>query len=80
MGRNTNNAANDALLTDWQVDNQPKVTGQLLFSSDGKKPGNNHNKYGGNLMFCDGSVQTSPASSAFTLTNPPNVILLNPKP
>jgi len=67
-------------MSDRQVDANPKLLGQPLFSADGKKPGNNHNKYGGNIMFCDGNVQTSPASSAFNLTNAPNVVLLNPKP
>jgi prepilin-type processing-associated H-X9-DG protein len=80
MGRTLTDGADQALLSDRQVNTDAKLPGQPLFSADGKKPGNNHNKYGGNLMFCDGSVQTSPASSAFTLTNPPNVVLLNPKP
>jgi prepilin-type N-terminal cleavage/methylation domain-containing protein/prepilin-type processing-associated H-X9-DG protein len=80
MGHTLNDGGDQALLSDRQVDTNPKVPGQSLFSADGKKPGNNHNKYGGNIMFCDGNVQKSPASSAFNLTNAPGVVLLNPKP
>lgn len=68
------------LLTDKQVDVQAKRTGEPLFSADGKKPGNNHHKYGGNLMFTDGSIKTSPAAAAFDLPLRTNVVLLNPKP
>lgn len=80
MGHSIKDGADQPLLSDRQVNAGPKLQGQPLFSADGKKPGNNHNKYGGNIMFCDGSVQTSPAQSAFNLTNAPNVTLLNPKP
>jgi prepilin-type N-terminal cleavage/methylation domain-containing protein/prepilin-type processing-associated H-X9-DG protein len=80
MGHKIDDGVTEPLMSDRQVDTNPKLQGQPLFSTDGKKPGNNHNKYGGNIMFCDGNVQISPASSAFNLTNAPNVILLNPKP
>jgi prepilin-type N-terminal cleavage/methylation domain-containing protein/prepilin-type processing-associated H-X9-DG protein len=80
MGRKLADGAEVPLASDRQVDTDAKQPGQQLFSSDGKKPGNNHNRFGGNVMFCDGNVQRSPAHSAFTLTNGPNVVLLNPKP
>jgi prepilin-type processing-associated H-X9-DG protein len=80
MGHNINDGAAQPLLSDRQVNTAAKTVGQLLFSANGKKPGNNHNKYGGNIQFCDGSVQTSPPASAFNLTNTPGVTLLNPKP
>ncbi|MDB6067227.1 MAG: hypothetical protein JWR26_3435, partial [Pedosphaera sp.] len=80
MGHTIKDGADQPLISDRQVNTNPKLQGQLLFSPDGKKPGNNHNKYGGNVMFCDGNIQSSPAQSAFNLTNPPNVVLLNPKP
>jgi prepilin-type processing-associated H-X9-DG protein len=80
MGRTLNDGAASALISDRQVNTESKIPGQLLFSPDGKKPGANHNKYGGNVMFCDGNVQVSPSVSAFTLTNGPGVVLLNPKP
>lgn len=73
-------AANAVLLTDQQVDANAKRTGEPLFSATGKKPGNNHHQYGGNLMFTDGSIQMSPAAAAFDLPLRTNVVLLNPKP
>ncbi|MDB6021531.1 MAG: hypothetical protein JWQ04_1388, partial [Pedosphaera sp.] len=80
MGHTLKDGADQPLLSDRQVNTGPKLPGQPLFSADGKKPGANHNKYGGNIMFCDGNVQKSPALAAFSLTNAPNVVLLNPKP
>jgi prepilin-type N-terminal cleavage/methylation domain-containing protein/prepilin-type processing-associated H-X9-DG protein len=80
MGHTIKEGSDQPLMSDRQVDSNPKMPNQLLFSPDGKKPGSNHDKYGGNVMFCDGNVQSSPAKSAFTLTNAPNVVLLNPKP
>jgi prepilin-type processing-associated H-X9-DG protein len=80
MGRSSKDTADQPLLTDRQVNTNAKSIGQPLFSADGKKPGNNHNKYGGNVMFCDGSVQSSPPAAAFNLTNAPGVALLNPRP
>ncbi|MGC3956788.1 MAG: prepilin-type N-terminal cleavage/methylation domain-containing protein [Verrucomicrobiota bacterium] len=69
-----------ALLTDKQVDALAKRAGEPLFSAAGQKPGNNHHKYGGNLMFTDGSIKQSPAAAAFDLPLGTNVVLLNPKP
>lgn len=80
MGHKLTDGADQPLLSDRQVNNDPKLAGQLLFSPDGKKPGANHNKYGGNVLFCDGNVQQSDSKAAFNLTNAPNVVLLNPKP
>jgi prepilin-type processing-associated H-X9-DG protein len=79
MGK-TLGPAGDPLLSDRQVNTKPKNQGEPLFSADGSPPGANHNKYGGNVMFNDGSVRTSGPSAAFALTNGPGVILLNPKP
>jgi prepilin-type processing-associated H-X9-DG protein len=80
MGHTAADGPTDPLMSDRQIDTNSKTTGQLVFSPDGKKPGNNHFKYGGNVMFCDGSVRSTPAHAAFDLTNAPNVVLLNPKP
>jgi prepilin-type N-terminal cleavage/methylation domain-containing protein len=80
MGRTLNEGADQPLLSDRQVNTSSKRVGEPLFSGNGKKPGNNHRQYGGNVMFCDGNIQSSPASSAFVLTNTPKVVLLNPKP
>ena len=80
MGRTAKDGADKPLLSDRQVDTSSKLAGQPLFSANGKKPGNNHDKYGGNVMFCDGNVQSSPPASAFNLTNAPGIVLLNPRP
>jgi prepilin-type N-terminal cleavage/methylation domain-containing protein len=68
------------LMSDRQVDTQPKVTGEYVFSPTGRSPGNNHHKYGGNFLLCDGSVQDSPAQLTFSLPATQGVVLLNPKP
>lgn len=78
MGR-TSKDTQAALLSDRQVDTQSKAVGQLLFSSNGKPPGNNHYKYGGNVLFVDGHVDLSPAHAAMPLGLPQGVVLLNPK-
>lgn len=67
-----------ALMSDKQVDTKAKAAGQPLFSSTGKPPGNNHRKYGGNVLFCDGHVELSPPKAAFPLPLGPGEVLLNP--
>jgi len=69
-----------ALITDRQVDTNSKTAGQDLFSTTGKPPGNNHQKDGGNILFCDGHVEKSPPLAAFSLVLTQGVVLLNPKP
>ena len=73
------NGAAGALLSDRQVDVSAKKIGQRIFSSDGKSPGNNHSKYGGNLLFSDGHVAASSPTNSTDLTFPNHVMLLNPK-
>ena len=77
MGRSSGNSQ-DALLTDRQVDAKSKGVNQPLFSANGKAPGNNHKKYGGNILFCDGHAEASPPNSAFSLVLTQGVVLLNP--
>src|SRR6185369_15749642 len=77
MGR-SNQAAGQALITDAQVDTQSKTSGQALFSADGKPPGNNHEKNGGNLLFTDGHVQASGPKAALDLPLKAGEVLLNP--
>jgi prepilin-type processing-associated H-X9-DG protein len=67
------------LLTDRQVNTSAKTNGQSLFSTTGAAPGNNHKKYGGNLLFCDGHIQLSPSAAPIGLPLPPGGVLLNPK-
>ena len=79
MGRKLADGSSKPLMSDAQVDTLPKDTGQLVFSPDGKPPGNNHDKFGGNILFCDGNVQSSPPKAAFNLPTGPDIVLLNPK-
>jgi prepilin-type N-terminal cleavage/methylation domain-containing protein/prepilin-type processing-associated H-X9-DG protein len=79
MGRRLNDPQT-VLLTDRQVDTEPKRAGEVIFSINGKAPGNNHHKFGGNLLMADGSVQASDSRLTFSILAAPGVTLLNPKP
>jgi prepilin-type N-terminal cleavage/methylation domain-containing protein/prepilin-type processing-associated H-X9-DG protein len=79
MGRRLD-APQNPLMSDRQINTEPKRAGEFAFSRDGKPPGNNHHKFGGNFLFCDGSVRDSPAQLTFSLAAAPGVVLLNPKP
>ena len=68
------------LMSDRQVDTRPKSAGDLVFSTTGKPPGNNHHKYGGNFLFCDGNLKLTPPQLAFSLVATQGVVLLNPRP
>jgi prepilin-type N-terminal cleavage/methylation domain-containing protein/prepilin-type processing-associated H-X9-DG protein len=68
------------LLSDRQINAEPKRAGEMVFSENGQAPGNNHHKYGGNFLFADGSVQGSGPQLMFSLAAAPGVVLLNPKP
>ncbi len=74
------NATPDVLLSDRQVSTEAKAAGEFVFSRDGKSPGNNHHKYGGNFLFSDGSIQTSGPQLTFSLAIPAGIVLLNPQP
>jgi prepilin-type processing-associated H-X9-DG protein len=80
MGRTPNDGEQAALVTDRQVDTSPKSKHQLIFSPDPKKSPSNHGMLGGNILFCDGSMRNSTPLAAFSLTNGPGIVLLNPKP
>jgi prepilin-type processing-associated H-X9-DG protein len=72
--------AQQPLMSDRQVNTLPKQTGDPVFSTDGKPPGNNHSKYGGNFLFGDGHAELSPPQLPFSLVTTQGVVLLNPKP
>ncbi len=72
--------AQQPLMSDWQINTLPKQAGDLAFSATGKPPGNNHYKYGGNILFCDGHVELTPPRLPFSLETTNGVVLLNPKP
>jgi prepilin-type N-terminal cleavage/methylation domain-containing protein len=79
MGRRLDPPQN-VLMSDRQVDTQSKAAGEFVFSENGRPPGNNHHKYGGNFLLCDGSVRPSPPQLTFSLVVTSGVVLLNPKP
>ena len=78
MGRSGADAG-QPLMSDRQVNALSKTSGQLLFSPSGEPPGNNHAKFGGNLLFCDGHCEPSPARAPFPIPLPAGVVLLNPR-
>jgi len=78
MGLNREAGASQWILSDAQVNTHAKLVGEPLFSADGKPPGHNHGRFGGNLLFADGHAEFSPTNSAFELRLPPGVRLLNP--
>jgi len=80
MGRDTNSPAEAFLMSDRQINTWSKNIGDQVFSLDGKSPGNNHSKFGGNFLFCDGSVQTTMPLATFSLAFSNGIVLLNPKP
>jgi type II secretory pathway pseudopilin PulG len=78
MSLATNSDPQDIIVTDWQVDTLPKAKGSQLFSPDGKKPGNNHDADGGNLLMCGGAVVRSGPKAGQDLLFPATVRLLPP--
>ena len=77
MGRRAADSQ-QVLMSDQQVDARAKAAGELAFSNTGKPPGNNHNKLGGNLLFCDGRAEATPPRLPFSLVLTQGVVLLNP--
>jgi type II secretory pathway pseudopilin PulG len=82
MGRRLDDpqAAQWPLISDRQINTEAKQTGDQIFSETGRSPGNNHHKYGGNILMGDGTVLSSGPDSPCSLPIPAGVILLNPKP
>jgi type II secretory pathway pseudopilin PulG len=78
MGQRAESGA-ELLMSDQQIDTLPKVQGGRVFSTDGKKPGNNHHKYGGNLLYVDGRTEKISAIAPYSLIPTQGVVLLNPR-
>ena len=78
MGRRAAEAQ-QVLMSDQQVDTRGKAAGEYAFSGTGKPPGNNHDKRGGNLLFCDGRTEATPPCLPFPLMLTQGVVLLNPR-
>ncbi|HWD91468.1 MAG TPA: prepilin-type N-terminal cleavage/methylation domain-containing protein [Verrucomicrobiae bacterium] len=79
MGRRSADV-DTTLMSDAQVNSFSKNTGDTVFSSNGKPPGNNHGKGGGNFLTCGGAVVSSGDNAPFSLELRPPIVLLNPKP
>ena len=80
MGHTAADGADQPLLSDRQIDTLPKGVGSPLFSRDGKRPGNNHYSYGGNVLFCDGYIQRNGRRADTNMPIGTNITLLNPLP
>ncbi len=80
MGRTAPDGADAMLLSDRQVDARPRRTGDRMFSVNGKRPGDNHRQFGGNVLFCDGHAESFPAVATRDFAFSNSVALLNPKP
>lgn len=78
MGQRAESSA-ELLMSDQQIDTRPKIKGQPVFSTNGKRPGNNHHRFGGNLLYCDGRTESIKAIAPFSLVATQDVVLLNPR-
>ena len=79
MGLTKNAEPASPLASDRQVNTEAKSAGAHLFSASGAAPGNNHRKYGGNILFLDGHVETVGSVAARALAPASGSVLLNPK-
>ena len=70
----------EPLMSDRQINTTPRNRGETLFSTTGQPPGNNHHKYGGNVLFVGGDVKMSRPKAEFDLRPTQTAVLLNPKP
>lgn len=80
MNHTKSDGADSLLVSDRQVNAFPKIKRQLIFSENGKAPGANHAKAGGNLLYCDGEIKRSKPRATREFLFPTNIVLLNPKP
>lgn len=80
MGLGTDVAATLPVTSDWQVGPGAKAVGDKVFSPDGKGTGSNHDKWGGNVLFTDGSVRFTPPVTKTALPLNSGTTLLNPVP
>ncbi len=78
MGQSTQTSGLAPLLSDEQVNTRSKALQDAVFSSTGTRPGANHYKYGGLVLFTDGRVESfgTNAHALLPVTDP--VRLLNP--
>jgi prepilin-type processing-associated H-X9-DG protein len=74
------NDAQAVLMSDRQINTLSKNAEDFAFSTNGKSPGNNHHKYGGNFLFADGHMEMTPPRVPFSLAITQGTVLLNPRP
>ena len=79
MGLTQASSPDAPLISDAQTNVNAKRAGDPLFSDTGSAPGCNHRRYGGNVLFVDGHVETGGAIATRELPIPKGVVLLNPK-
>jgi prepilin-type N-terminal cleavage/methylation domain-containing protein len=79
MGWSARHEPGNPLLSDRQVNDSPKRQGEPVFSADGKAPADNHEKFGGNILFINGDVKKSRPEASFDLLFPSRITLLNPR-
>jgi hypothetical protein len=70
---------NAPLMSDRQVNANAKQLNDPVFSANGKGPGSNHHKYGGNILLCGGEVESIGVKAQCALPAADNVKLLNPR-
>lgn len=79
MGLRKDSGGEPLLLSDAQVNDDPKAVGARIFSDTESGPGSNHGKAGGNLIFADGHVETIGSVAPRDLSLPVGAKLMNPK-
>jgi prepilin-type processing-associated H-X9-DG protein len=80
MGLRSDVPPRTPLLSDAQVTTAAKHSGDPLFSPKGDAPGNKHRRYGGNILFADGSVEAFQPVATRDFPVPTGAVLLNPRP
>ena len=78
MGLDTKAAPSQWILSDALIDTNPHKKGDAIFSLDGKSPGDNHEKFGGVILFTDGSAEITPPRTEYAIEKPAGTTILNP--
>jgi type II secretory pathway pseudopilin PulG len=79
MGLTDSAPGTQPLVSDRQVNDRGKKKGDAVFSADGRKPGGNHRKFGGVVLFGDGrAVEIDPVLDR-DLPCPEGIKLLEPR-
>jgi type II secretory pathway pseudopilin PulG len=77
-GLKNESASGQWVLADWLIRAQAFQAGDQIFSSDGKGPGNNHDKFGGVILLMDGSAEITGPTASINLELPKGTKILNP--